>query len=257
MISLYEYLGVPLPFVVTVLTIAFILMLVPWVPGADFGIFKVPELTASQRKRLRRWGPVGFVVFLVGFVGPIVPKEWRAVEGEGGDQSVIELLAHDICAAARIPRFYETSKAKTYKDDDCIRRLVEDEGNSVEAENVQWHVSLFHEKALVIHSLSGMRAYGCKEIVQRDFDRFRSVRYDEVSDEIILLRIEGERANAVTTHFERVLGKTSDERLNGDALGNIDVFIDWQFRRDKGVWRIWSMVPCFRPKDLGGDQARQ
>jgi len=70
--SLFKVSGLPDPFGVVVLVFSFILLLSPYLSGADFGVFKVPVFAPPAKKWLRLIGPAFFVVCVLSFL-PILP----------------------------------------------------------------------------------------------------------------------------------------------------------------------------------------
>ncbi|MBV9925416.1 MAG: hypothetical protein JOZ96_10405 [Acidobacteria bacterium] len=70
--SVIKLLGLPDAFTGMLLIFSFILLLAPYLSGADFGPFKIPQFTDSARKKLKIIGPIVFLTLIVLFV-PMIP----------------------------------------------------------------------------------------------------------------------------------------------------------------------------------------
>jgi len=70
--SIIEILGLPSALGASLLLFALILSVAPWLPGADFGIFKIPDFADSVKRCLRILGPVIFILAIL-FHLPIFP----------------------------------------------------------------------------------------------------------------------------------------------------------------------------------------
>jgi hypothetical protein len=65
--SLMTKLGLPAAFGLLLLTLALVLLLAPYFSDADFGIFKVPALTAPMRHFLQYFAPVLLILLVLSF----------------------------------------------------------------------------------------------------------------------------------------------------------------------------------------------
>lgn len=66
--SLFELAKLPQPFGVTLLVLSLILLLSPYLSGADFGIFKIPSFTDRAKRNLKILGPIAFITMVLLFV---------------------------------------------------------------------------------------------------------------------------------------------------------------------------------------------
>lgn len=73
-------LGLPDSFTATLLILALILLLAPYLSGMDFGVLKIPKFPENQNRRLKRFGPLLFFLVLLLFI-PLWPTD------ESSDQS--------------------------------------------------------------------------------------------------------------------------------------------------------------------------
>ncbi len=67
-VSTYDQLGLPEPLAIAFTLASLALVLTPYLPGADFGLFRVPRLEHSVARRLKILGPVLLGLCVVGFV---------------------------------------------------------------------------------------------------------------------------------------------------------------------------------------------
>ena len=67
MSSIYQILGIPDAIAGTATLFCLILTLVPYAPGKDFGIIKVPSFSDRAARRLKFLGPILLVIFIAGF----------------------------------------------------------------------------------------------------------------------------------------------------------------------------------------------
>lgn len=81
--SLFHMIGLPEAFGNVLLLLSFALLISPYFSGTDFGAFKVPSFTPVRNKKLKRIGPVIFVVCVFLFI-PI----WRTGQSETRPPSV-------------------------------------------------------------------------------------------------------------------------------------------------------------------------
>ena len=80
-ISLMKLSGLPDAFTNTLLVFSFILVLVPYCAGKDFGVFKVPDVSMISRKILRLVAPVLFLAIMFAFL-PIFSPAKNAAAAE-------------------------------------------------------------------------------------------------------------------------------------------------------------------------------
>src|ERR1044072_1077062 len=71
-LSLYKLSGLPDSFGVVLLSFSFILLLAPYLSGADFGIFKIPIFSGTAKRWLKIFGPVLFLLCAIAFI-PVFP----------------------------------------------------------------------------------------------------------------------------------------------------------------------------------------
>jgi len=71
--SIFGLSGIPIQFGVLLLTTAFILSLVPYFAGTDFGPFRIPILSVGATKWLKRVGPLVFLACVFLFI-PVFPS---------------------------------------------------------------------------------------------------------------------------------------------------------------------------------------
>ena len=156
----------------------------------------------------------------------------------------------EACGSEIHPRFYGESGGASWTDEAAIRRLIRDEGDSAEAEDVIWHASLFHPEAIFQDKLSHSQAHTCHEIVERDIKIFSSLRFQEIEDRVLVLSVDGSQAFALTEHRERILRTRKGESrpVPGEVTREIHAYIEWKFLRDdSGIWRIFSFIPGVEP----------
>jgi hypothetical protein len=73
-LTVLSYLNVPEQFGVTLLLLALVLLLSPYLAGTDFGVIKIPEFKPTAKRALRVIGPVAMLAALL-LHFPLVPKE--------------------------------------------------------------------------------------------------------------------------------------------------------------------------------------
>ena len=88
--SIYQLLGLPDKFGVVLLTVSLILLVAPYMGGANFGILQIPEFHADVKVILRYFGPIVFGVLLLLFV-PLVPAQ-AAVSTRASKRQVTKLI---------------------------------------------------------------------------------------------------------------------------------------------------------------------
>jgi hypothetical protein len=71
--SVLELAGIPKEFGITLLVVALIFVVAPYLAGTDFGILKVPTFPPPTKKRLRVTGPF-FMLVIVALHLPLMPK---------------------------------------------------------------------------------------------------------------------------------------------------------------------------------------
>lgn len=71
--SLFELSKLPQPFGVILLVLSLILLLSPYLSGADFGVFKVPNFAPGAKKWLKVIGPILFIMCILSFI-PTIPS---------------------------------------------------------------------------------------------------------------------------------------------------------------------------------------
>ena len=85
--STYAKLGLPGAFGEAVLILTLVLLLAPYLAGADLGIFKIPELSVPAQHFLRYLGPVLFCAAVLLYY-PIWPRQALSVRSAGTDDPV-------------------------------------------------------------------------------------------------------------------------------------------------------------------------
>jgi hypothetical protein len=80
--STYAKLGLPSPFGQIVLTLALVLLLAPYLVGADIGIFKIPDLPVVTQRFLKYFGPILLVVAVLLYY-PFWEKQASGVRSAG------------------------------------------------------------------------------------------------------------------------------------------------------------------------------
>lgn len=63
--SILKLIGIPETFGTTLLVLFLILVLTPYFSGSDFGIFKIPDLHESRKRKLKSFGPLLLIVTIL------------------------------------------------------------------------------------------------------------------------------------------------------------------------------------------------
>lgn len=72
-LSVFKFLQLPDAFGVTILTVAFVALLIPYLPSGDFGPLKIPALDEASKRKLRIWGPIATIFSIFSFF-PLIPN---------------------------------------------------------------------------------------------------------------------------------------------------------------------------------------
>jgi hypothetical protein len=107
-LSLFKLLGLPEPFGVVLLTISFVLFLAPFLSGKDFGVIIIPEFKHATKKRLKKVGPIVFIICLLLFF-PLIPIDHKSSD-----------------RATRVaPGSQENESVTTYPPEDQVRKQID------------------------------------------------------------------------------------------------------------------------------------
>ena len=75
--SLLSLIGLPGEFGATLLLFAFILLLTPYFSGSDFGIFRAPEFSSSNKRKLKYAGPLALLLAILLQVPVFSPLDFQ------------------------------------------------------------------------------------------------------------------------------------------------------------------------------------
>ena len=124
--STYARLGLPSPFGQVVFTLAFVLLLAPYLANADIGIFKIPALPDTTQHFLKYFGPV-FLVISVLLYYPFWTRQVVSIRSAGIDVPITVTLQN--CSKMYLKINWLDFEGK--KDPGCYLNLAPGESKEV------------------------------------------------------------------------------------------------------------------------------